>query len=233
MKSAVGPLLNAAKELVSCPSKMADILSKQYESVFSKPKTPPLEPSDYYSNDDNDETYLKDIPFTRKDIKDAMDEIPLTASAGPDRFPAILLKKCSDSLSEPLFLLWQKSLSNGKVPSVLKTANIIPIHKGKGASRTDAKNYRPIALTSHLIKIFEKVIRKYIVVFTRTPVPALHVIFIISAPLLYLNHRIHDLKLSEIISKDGEYIGDFRFRRGLPSERHSYLYLTYSARVCF
>ena len=144
---------------------MADILSKQYESVFSKPKTPPLEPSDYYSNDDNDETYLKDIPFTRKDIKDAMNEIPLTASAGPDRFPAILLKKCSDLLSEPLFLLWQKSLSNGKVPSVLKTANIIPIHKGKGASRTDAKNYRPIALTSHLIKIFEKVIRKYFVVF--------------------------------------------------------------------
>ena len=71
-----------------------------------------------------------------------------------------------------------------------------------------------------------------ILVSTRTPVPASHVIFIISAPLLYLNHRIHVLKLSEIISKDGEYIGDFRFRRGLPSERHSYLYLTYSARVC-
>ena len=66
---------------------------------------------------------------------------------------------------------------------------------------------------------------------TRTPVPASHGIFIISAPLLYSNHRIHVLKLSEIISKDGEYIGDFKFSRDLPSGRHSYLYLTCSARV--
>ena len=36
VKSAVGPLLNATKELVSCPSKMADILSKQYECLENK-----------------------------------------------------------------------------------------------------------------------------------------------------------------------------------------------------
>ena len=71
----------------------------------------------------------------------------------------------------------------------------------------------------------------YICIYTRMPVPASHGIFIISAPLLNSNHRIHVLKLSEIISKDGEYIGDFKFSRGLPSGRHSYLYLTCSARV--
>lgn len=49
----------------------------------------------------------------------------------------------------------------GHIPQILKTAHIIPIHKG--GSRGIAKNYRPIALTSHLIKIFEKVVRKRIV----------------------------------------------------------------------
>ena len=168
VKSTVGPLLNAAKELVSCSAKMADILSDQYKSVFSTPRTPLLDPSDYYpynDDDDDNDQYLKDIPFTRKDIKEAMDEIPLTASAGPDRFPAQLLRKCSGPLSEPLYILWRESLNMGNVPSVFKTANIIPIHKGKGSPRTEAKSYRPIALTSHLIKIFEKVIRKHIVIY--------------------------------------------------------------------
>ena len=45
----------------------------------------------------------------------------------------------------------------------LKEAHIIPIHKG--GHQGLAANYRPVALTSHLIKIFEKVICNYIVQF--------------------------------------------------------------------
>ena len=40
---------------------------------------------------------------------------------------------------------------------------ILPIHKGN--STAEAANYRPISLTSHLVKIFEKVLRKKIVWF--------------------------------------------------------------------
>ena len=38
---------------------------------------------------------------------------------------------------------------------------IAPHHKGN--SKADAVNYRPIALTSHIIKIFEKVIQTHLV----------------------------------------------------------------------
>ena len=54
-------------------------------------------------------------------------------------------------------------MDSGVIPNIMKTANIIPVHKG--GSRGLAKNYRPIALTSHLIKVFEKVLSKSIVAF--------------------------------------------------------------------
>ena len=44
----------------------------------------------------------------------------------------------------------------------IKNKTMLP-NEGKGSSKTEAMNYRPMALTSHLIKILEKVIRKYIV----------------------------------------------------------------------
>ena len=52
-------------------------------------------------------------------------------------------------------------MSTGEIPDILKTGNIVPIHKG--GSRGEAKNYRPVALISHIIKICEKVIRNHIV----------------------------------------------------------------------
>ena len=164
LSSSIGPLLDSASKLISCPKQMAEMLADQYTSVFSTPKEDIHKAEDHFPWNDNafpNETHLEDISFTRDDIEDAINDIPLTAGAGPDRFPAILLKMCRHSLAEPIFILWRKSFDTGQVPSLLKTANIIPIHKGK--SRTLPKNYRPIALTSHLIKIFEKVIRKYIV----------------------------------------------------------------------
>jgi hypothetical protein len=74
-----------------------------------------------------------------------------------------LLKKCKHSLAKPLFSLWRDCLDQGITPAQLKNAHIIPIHKG--GNQGVAANYRPIALTSHLIKVFEKVIRNYLVTF--------------------------------------------------------------------
>ena len=58
-------------------------------------------------------------------------------------------------------LIWRKSIDNSEINAKLKSANVIPIHKG--GTKSLPKNYRPIALTSHLIKIFEKVVRNQLV----------------------------------------------------------------------
>ncbi len=56
-------------------------------------------------------------------------------------------------LKEP----WIKSLASGTIPNMLKTAVINPIYMG--GSRGLPKQYRPVALTSHIVKICEPVVR--------------------------------------------------------------------------
>ena len=138
---------------------MAEILSAQYSSVFTQPS-----PSPYHDIEEKtDIPTITDISFTEKDITDAIDELSNTAASGPDGMAAIFLKKCKNSLSGTLYLLWRDFLDQGITPWKLKEGHIIPIHKG--GHQGLAANYRPVALTSHLIKVFEKVIRIYLVNF--------------------------------------------------------------------
>ena len=152
----IGPLLNELGHLTNNSKEMAELLSKQYSSVFSKPTSvndPPTEAA----------TKLSDIQFTKDDMESVIDELSCTAAAGMDGFPAILLKKCKAQLALPLTLFWRSCLDDGYIPLRLKKSIITPIHKGE--SRAATVNYRPIALTSHLIKLFEKILRRHIVKF--------------------------------------------------------------------
>ena len=163
IKIGIGPLIDSARRLVSAPQEMAEMLSTQYSSVFSTPQNEDISPHTIFPETTNSPGGIGDIIFSDEELADAMQELKSNAAPGPDGFPAILLKRCSKALSPPLATIWRKSLSIGEIPGVCKTATITPIHKGK--SKAVAKNYRPVALTSHLIKVFEKVVRKHIVEF--------------------------------------------------------------------
>ena len=137
------------------------MLKTQYKSVQSKPKSEKIvsDPISLFKTD-NDFT-LNDINFNQNDVKKAMLEVSATAAPGHDYFPALLLNKCADMLSIPIYSIWRKSLDLGKIPSLTKDALVSPIHKSD--SRALPKNYRPISLTSHIIKVFERIIRKQLV----------------------------------------------------------------------
>ena len=70
LKSKIGSLLNSQNEYANSSYEMANILSKQYSSVFSKPR-----PTAQRKENENDATIpiLTDITFTEEDIKDAID----------------------------------------------------------------------------------------------------------------------------------------------------------------
>eukprot|EP00794_Sanderia_malayensis_P005009 gene5009-5667_t len=103
------------------------------------------------------------IVFNESDIVEAIEGLKYNSAAGPDNFPANLLYQCRQTLAKPMCMIWRESMNTGTIPSLCKFASIIPIHKGK--SKAEAKNCRPVALTSLLIKLFEKVVRKHIVSF--------------------------------------------------------------------
>ena len=91
----------------------------------------------------------------------AIDEIKPNAASGPDEIPVILLKNCKESLAKPIHLLWFRSMEKSDVPDFYKFSHVFPLHKKY--SRAFAANYRPISLTSHVVIVFERVLRKKMV----------------------------------------------------------------------
>ena len=157
-QSTVGPLLNNQNELENDPQKMADLLQHQYSSVFSNPNSPDKEIPNL---DLLIENSISNIKFNEKDIIKAIDEIKSDSACGEDDIPAIILKNCKRNLSYPILKLWQDSFEQGYIPKQYKKQIITPIHKKD--SKADPANYRPIALTSHIIKIFGRIIRNHLI----------------------------------------------------------------------
>ena len=148
--------------MVTDAKEMAELLADQYSSVFSTPKNQPPTITDL----ENSASTISDIIITPHDIIAAIDELRPTAASGPDGYPAIVLKQCKHELAVPLSILWNKSMDTSYIPSSLKLNLITPNHKG--GSKSTPANYRPVALTSHLIKIYEKVLRNKISTFLDT-----------------------------------------------------------------
>ena len=145
-----GRLTNEKKEI-------CNILAERYKREF----TPRIdnEDNDIEVRDENSE-YLADIDINEADIVQAINEIKNGAAAGPDGIPAILLKKVVHSIAKPLAILLRQSVDTGKIYDEHKLAYITPTFKS--GSRLEASNYRPVSLTSHIMKVYERVMKKNI-----------------------------------------------------------------------
>lgn len=135
-------------------------LINQYKNQFSKSRTVITNENWEEIFNDTDQEDLTDINVTEIEILNAIGELDENSSAGPDDIPAIFLIKTKEALAYPLKILLRKSLDEGIIPDVHKLANITPIHKG--GAKTKPEQYRPVSLTSHVIKIFERVLKKHI-----------------------------------------------------------------------
>ena len=81
-------------------------------------------------------------------------------STGPDGWPIEVIKQCSQQISIPLSIIFNKSFQFGVLPQDWKVAYITPIHK-KGSCNV-AGNYRPVSLTSTIVKIMESIVKSNI-----------------------------------------------------------------------
>ena len=156
-RSRIGPLKHPCGGVTSDPQSMSNLLQNQFASVFSDTNSTSKEDPTFESASCS----LSGITFFVSCIAKAIDELDIKCAAGEDGFPSILLKSCKDSLMYPIYCIWNESFNTGQIPKFYKSQLITPIFK-KG-SKLQSKNYRPVSLTSNIIKIFERVIRDHIV----------------------------------------------------------------------
>ena len=136
------------------------MLNDYFASVFTREDNttqPPTVPS-------HDETITIDsFTISENDILRMINKMKANKTPGPDKISPRILKEAKHEITKPLSMLFNKSLTTGKVPNEWKLANVTPIFK-KG-DKSQPKNYRPISLTSVVCKLMETIIRDKIVNF--------------------------------------------------------------------
>ena len=134
----------------SSPLDQAELFNNFFYKQFSSASNYDL--SVDYSNPENFK-----IDFSESRIKSILNAINASKAMGPDKIHGRILKHCSQSLSKPLSILFQKSYNSGIIPHEWKGALVVPVHK-KGP-KANIENYRPISLTSIIMKVMERIVR--------------------------------------------------------------------------
>jgi hypothetical protein len=102
---------------------------------------------------------------TASDIVDIIQISDLKKASGPDKISHKMLKISPKKIAEPLQIIFNKSLRQGKYSSSWTIAHVIAILK-KGDASLSA-NYRPISLINFVGKNMERV-KMFIIILLET-----------------------------------------------------------------
>ena len=103
---------------------------------------------------------LTDITVDSLTVREMLMNLNEHSSPGPDELHPRVVKNLALVIAQPLARLFQKSLTDGRLPSGWKTAIVKTMFKcGK---LEEPASYSPVSLTSVLCKLFERVIKKTI-----------------------------------------------------------------------
>jgi hypothetical protein len=106
---------------------------------------------------------IDDGVVSADDVYKVLSTLDTKKACGTDGISPRILKECAHELSNSLAVLFNYSLSVGKVPQAWKVVNIVAIYKS--GERCSAENYRPISLTCIVVKVAEQLhnhIMKYL-----------------------------------------------------------------------
>ena len=106
---------------------------------------------------------ISSLEISRDTVYKIIRSLDVNKSMGPDNISSRILKEGVDSISLALTIIFNKSLSDANVHEDWKMANVVPIFKKGDKELVD--NYRPISLTSVVVRILEKAIKHELVEF--------------------------------------------------------------------
>ncbi|KAI0224792.1 hypothetical protein LSAT2_024205 [Lamellibrachia satsuma] len=134
----------------SFPDQLNDFYSR-FDKLNTSPEQRPL-PTD---------TPLSP-PFTVNvaDVRTLFKRLSTRKASGPDNISSYTFKNCADQLAPVFADIYNSSLQQCIVPTCFKTSVIIPIPKKAKVSTMN--DYRPVALTSVAMKVFEHIMLRYL-----------------------------------------------------------------------
>jgi len=94
-------------------------------------------------------------PVSPSDVMSSANKLKPKSSYGQDNISTKLLKDTIDNIIEPITHIINISFATGIVPTEMKIAKVIPIHKT--ADPSILQNYRPISLLPAFSKLIEKI----------------------------------------------------------------------------
>jgi hypothetical protein len=131
----------------------AEILNDFFASVLKT--EPPNEHLNMPLPERHHSTNLYDFVVSPSIVREKLSKLHINKACGPDGFHVNILRNVLD-FDIPLSILFDQTLRTGFIPQDWKDANITPLIK-KG-SRLSPNNYRPVSLTSQVIKLLEKIL---------------------------------------------------------------------------
>ena len=108
-----------------------NVLNCFFQSVFTREPdgAPPTLPSRKIEMEE-----LTNATFTEEDVVEKLKNQKPDKSPGLDQIHPHVLKECADEMGTPLYLIFCKSIQEGKVPEDWRRAKVTPIFK-KGAKK--------------------------------------------------------------------------------------------------
>ena len=112
------------------------------------------------------ECSLANVPLTstvninETDVRNVFSGLKLNKAVGPDGISNRVLKSCSHQLANVFTQIFQMTLDEGYIPEHWKMSVIVPVPKQNKA--TEFNDYRPVALTSNIMKCLERLITRFL-----------------------------------------------------------------------
>ena len=97
--------------------------------------------------------------FTEEDVKTQCTQQHMNSAPGPDAVLPAFLRHAGRSMWAALAAIYTFSWQHSVTPQGWKEANVMALYKGSGSKAT-AGSYRPISMTSILIRTFEHLVHK-------------------------------------------------------------------------
>lgn len=161
-QSALPDVLDESKDIADCLGRRFSYISSERSAdPRFKEQKDRAESEDLNFGTDEHIDYNSDI--TSQEMEHAL-KIAKDSSPGPDEICYSMLQNLAPSGKKLLLELLNRIFTEGTFPVRWKEAYIIPILKD-GKQDTSSSSYRPIALTSCICKLFERILNRRLVRF--------------------------------------------------------------------